>query len=96
MNQKNLENFAEKISHLDTLENCENTLYRLVPNLPNEKSQRQLEASNPGSRGSNSPTRGVFANTFAQSQMNFGNESLAARTATNGFNRRIVKPFMSS
>lgn len=32
--QKNLESFAEKISHLDTLEVCEQTVYHLVPNLP--------------------------------------------------------------
>ena len=36
-NQKNIEQFAEKISNLDTLENCENAVYRLVPNLPDGK-----------------------------------------------------------
>ena len=83
-NQKNLENFAEKISHLDTLENCENTLYRLVPNLPNDKSARQMgnDAVSSGTSPT-SPSRQKFSNTFnstlnSQSQMNFnGNESLS-------------------
>jgi len=48
--QKNLESFAEKISHLDTLENCENTVYRLVPNLPNGKVQQGGTSSTYGSR----------------------------------------------
>ena len=36
--QKKLEKFAEKMCHLETLEHCEKTLYRLVPNLPQEQS----------------------------------------------------------
>jgi len=50
INQKNLENFAEKISHLDTLENCEKTIYRLVPNL--------LKAYNPLSQAFHSVESG--------------------------------------
>ena len=34
MTQAKLEDLAEKMSCLDTLEHCENTVYRLVPNLP--------------------------------------------------------------
>ena len=104
INQKNLENFAEKIANLDTLENCENTLYRLVPNLPHEKSNRQTGSNtgSPMSRGSASPgqlarfgeTPNNFASSFTSAANNNQNKSpfaMASRTSADGF--RVVKPF---
>lgn len=42
INQKNLESFAEKISMLDTLQSCEKTVYRLVPNLPSGQNNNTM------------------------------------------------------
>ena len=97
-----MENFAEKISVLDTLENCERTVYRLVPNLPNSKA----DGNGTGSAAQNSPrSRDSSPKRFALREHDGKSSSHAlfmasdsvphSRTSSQGF-RRVVKPYQTS
>lgn len=88
INQKNLENFAEKISMLDTLQSCEKTVYRLVPNLPSSQTGITSGIESNGSASSPTPNTNCKYDSFNQAMMP---QSRGGTAKSSGF--RVVKPF---